>query len=152
MTEGPTQQKAQEIAEASIAAMLENDEASALLGICLREVAPGRAMVDMTVRADMVNGHGILHGGFAFTLADTAFAAACNSYNRLTVAQSCDIDFTNPSHIGDVLTASCEERSKRGRSGIYDVTITNQAGVQIAFFRGRSRTLGQAIDDTVAQN
>lgn len=141
----------QEIAEASSQAMLSKDAVKGLLGITLKSVSPGHAVLEMTVRSDMVNGHGILHGGIAFTLADTAFAVACNSYNRLTVAQSCDIDFTNPGKVGDILTAICGERSRRGRSGIYDVTIHNQNSVPIAFFRGRSRVLGAALDETVPQ-
>ena len=125
--------------------MWEADAASRSLGMELMEVRPGYARVAMTVRGDMLNGFQIMHGGFTFTLADTAFAFACNSYNRLTVAQSCDIDFTNASREGDVLTAECKEALRRGRSGIYDVTVTDQNGQTIALFRGKSRTLGDPV-------
>ncbi|MDJ0684747.1 MAG: hydroxyphenylacetyl-CoA thioesterase PaaI [Alphaproteobacteria bacterium] len=141
----------QQAAEAAAAKMFADDKASAMLGIVLAEVAPGRAVMTMTVREDMVNGFGILHGGLAFTLADSAFAAACNSGNRLTVAQSCDVDFVNPGRLGDRLTATCEETYARGRSGVYDVTVVNQDGVRIALFRGRSRTIGDQIDPAYPQ-
>ena len=101
----------------------------------------------MTVRADMLNGHAICHGGFIFTLADSAFAYACNSYNLNTVASGCAIDFLAPAREGDVLTAVAQERSASGRTGVYDIEVTNQRGEKIALFRGKSyRIKGHVID------
>ena len=100
----------------------------------------------MTVRADMLNGHAICHGGFVFTLADSAFAFACNSYNLNTVANGCTIEFLAPAHEGDVLTAVAHERSQVGRNGVYDVDVRNQDAVMIAHFRGKStRIKGEVI-------
>lgn len=141
----------QEIAEQTAEHMFAEDEASRMLGMEILEMGPGFAKLAMTVRADMVNGFRILHGGLAFTLADSAFAFACNSYNRLTVAQSCDVDFTNPARLGDRLTAVARETFQRGRSGIYDVTVTNQDGLTVAVFRGKSRTLGDPVAPDVPQ-
>jgi acyl-CoA thioesterase len=93
----------------------------------------------------MTNGHGMCHGGYIFTLADSAFAFACNSHNTRTVAQHCAVTFIAPGRLGDVLTATAAEISRTGRSGITDVTVTNQAGETIAVFRGHSRSLGGAI-------
>ena len=143
---------AQRIAEGTARRMLEDDAASTSLGMTLEEVRPGYARVTMAIRPDMLNGFKMMHGGFTFTLADTAFAVACNSYNKLTVAQSCDVDFTNSAKAGDVLTAECTEALRRGRSGIYDVTVTNQDGTVIALFRGKSRTLGQPVDPSLPQS
>ena len=95
----------------------------------------------MTVREEMLNGHEICHGGFIATLADTAFAFACNSYNELTVASGFSIDLIAPGRLGDVLTARCAEVSKAGRTGVYDTEITNQRGERIGVFRGRSYTI-----------
>ncbi|MEU1533996.1 hydroxyphenylacetyl-CoA thioesterase PaaI [Streptomyces fagopyri] len=120
--------------------MFEADSASRALGMELLEAAGGSAVVRMTVTADMVNGHGIAHGGYVFTLADTAFACACNSYGPVTVASGADISFTAPAKEGDVLTATAHERTRYGRSGIYDVTVLRGETV-IAEFRGRSRVL-----------
>jgi len=125
--------------------MWEADAASRAMGMELVAVRPGYAKLSMTVRADMLNGFGIMHGGLTFTLADSAFAFACNSYNKLTVAQSCDVDFTNAAREGDILTAECTEAFHRGRSGIYDVTVTKQDSTVIALFRGKSRTLGEPV-------
>ena len=119
-----TQQTAQTTAERCAAAMWDTDLASQALGMTLTGVGPGRATVRMTVRADMVNGHGIGHGGLTFTLADSAFAFACNSYNRRTVAASCQIRYLAPTRLGDVLTAEAVERTREGRDGVYDVTVT----------------------------
>ncbi len=102
----------------------------------------------MTVRADMTNGHGTCHGGFIFTLADSAFAFACNTYDERTVAQHAQITFIAPAMAGDKLVASAIERSRTGRSGIYDITVTREDGQQIAEFRGHSRTVGGAIVET----
>lgn len=140
-----------EIAQAAARKMLENDAASKALGMQVQEVRPGYARLTMPVRPEMLNGFKMMHGGFTFTLADSAFAFACNSYNTMTVAQSCDVDFTNSAKEGDVLTAECRETLKRGRSGIYDVTVTNQDGSIIALFRGKSRALGKPIDPDFPQ-
>ena len=131
----------QQIAEACGSAMYERDYAAQMLGITLEEISPGYARMQMTVRQDMVNGHDICHGGMTFSLADTAFAYACNSRNQVTVASSCTIDFISPGRLGDVLTAVAQERSLRGRSGVYDIKVTHQNGELIAHFRGRSQRL-----------
>lgn len=128
--------------------MWADDVASQGLGMELAEVAPGRAVLTMKVRPDMANGHGIAHGGFMFTLADSAFAFACNSYNRRTVAQGCDIAFLAPVHAGDVLQAEAVERWREGRNGIYDVTVRCGDRV-VAEFRGRSREVGGSFVEEV---
>jgi acyl-CoA thioesterase len=122
--------------------MLADDAASRALGIEVRDVTAGAATATMTIRADMVNGHGITHGAFVFAIADTAFACACNSHGPLTVAAAVDITFVAPSHAGDVLEARAVERIRFGRSGIYDVTVRRGDDV-IAEFRGTSRTVGK---------
>ncbi len=134
------------VAKRAAAAMWRDDAASRGLGMRLVEVAPGHAVVTMTVREKMANGHGICHGGFIFTLADSAFAFACNSYNRRTVAQGCDIVFVAPAKSGQELTATALERLRTGRNGIYDVTVRTADGV-VAEFRGRSREIGGAVTD-----
>lgn len=131
----------QEIAEASAQAMWAGDRASQDLGMRLDRIAPGEATMSMTLTETMSNGHGNCHGGYIFTLADSAFAFACNSYNQMVVAQHCSITYLSPGRIGDRLTATAREVSRRGRSGIYDIAITNQDGVQVAEFRGHSRTV-----------
>jgi acyl-CoA thioesterase len=122
--------------------VLERDEAARALGIELVEATEGRATVRMTVRPDMVNAHGTCHGGLLFTLADTAFALACNSYGSLTVAAGATIEFLAPAAPGAVLTARCVERVREGRSGVYDVEVVDGEGGAVAVFRGRSRTVG----------
>jgi len=122
-------------------AMWADDPASAAMGMTLEELAPGRAVVSMTVRPDMVNGWSVAHGGLVAALADSAFALACNSRGRKTVAAGFDVAFLEPAHEGDILVATAEERALRGRSGIYDVTVRRGPTV-VAEFRGRSRTLG----------
>jgi phenylacetic acid degradation protein PaaD len=122
--------------------MLADDAASRALGIQVRDVTAGAATAIMTIRADMVNGHGITHGAFVFAIADTAFACACNSHGPLTVAAAVDIIFVAPSHAGDMLEARAVERTRFGRSGIYDVTVRRGDDV-IAEFRGTSRTVGK---------
>ena len=126
--------------------MWEDDRASQALGMQVVEVGPGRAVLTMTVRDDMVNGHAIGHGGMTFTLADSAFAFACNSYGRRTVAASADIRFRAPTRLGDVLVATAVERSREGRDGVYDVTVTSGDTV-VATFVGRSREIGGGFDD-----
>jgi len=127
-----------ELARRAAAAMWADDIASQGLGMELLEIAPGRAVVRMPVRADMVNGHAICHGGFVFALADSAFAFACNARNRRTVAQAADIVFVAPARLHDVLEATAGERHRFGRNGIYDVTVRRGDDV-VAEFRGRSR-------------
>ncbi|MEV8377783.1 hydroxyphenylacetyl-CoA thioesterase PaaI [Kribbella sp. NPDC056861] len=134
----------QELASQVAAAMWADDSASALLGMRLVSVTEGAAVLEMPVRDDMVNGHGIAHGGFIFTLADSAFAFACNSRNLVTVAQACDIVFVAPAQRGDLLTAEARERTQYGKNGIYDVTVRRGDDV-IAEFRGRSRQLSGTI-------
>ncbi len=129
------------------AAMWADDAASAGLGMRLTFVAEGRAVLEMPVRADMVNGHGIVHGGFVFMLADSAFAFACNSRNRRTVAQACDIVFVAPARLGDILVAEAVERTTFGRNGICDVTVRMAGGAVIAEFRGRSRQIEGTVVD-----
>ena len=121
--------------------MWDHDPASRALGMALLELGAGRAVVAMTVRPDMVNGYDVCHGGLVATLADSAFALACNSRGLQTVAAGFDIAFLEPSHVGEVLVATAEERALRGRSGIYDVTVRRAESV-IAEFRGRSRSTG----------
>jgi len=123
--------------------MWADDEASRGLGMEVVVIETDHAVVRMTIRDDMVNGHGITHGGYVFSLADSCFALACNSQGRLTVAAGADIAFTAPSRLGDVLLADARVRTAYGRSGLTDVTVSRQAdGQVIAEFRGRSRTLG----------
>jgi acyl-CoA thioesterase len=129
---------AQQLAEAVAARMFAQDRASQRMGMHIVSVAPGEAVLTMTVRTDMLNGHAICHGGFVFTLADSAFAFACNSYNENTVAAGCSIEFMAASREGDVLTATARERHLRGRHGIYDIDVTNQDGETVALFRGKS--------------
>jgi acyl-CoA thioesterase len=102
----------------------------------------------MTVREDMLNGHAMCHGGFIFLLADSTFAFACNSYNRNTVAQGCSIDYLAPAHLGDVLHATGIERSRTGRTGVYDIEVRNQHGRTVALFRGKSyRIDGHVVEE-----
>ena len=132
---------AQQTAEHVRDAMFANDRASKRLGMRIVAVGPGTATLAMTVRDDMLNGHDICHGGLIATLADSAFAFACNSYNELTVASGLSIDLLAPGRLNDVLTARCAEVSKAGRTGVYDTEVTNQRGERIAMFRGRSYTI-----------
>ncbi len=136
----PPDAAAQTLAEQVRDAMWAGDHATKMLGMRITSVGPGRATLQMTVRQDMLNGHAICHGGLITTLADSSFAFACNSYNELTVASGFTVDLLAPGRLGDVLTASCTEVSKAGRTGVYDVTVTNQHGERIAVFRGRSHT------------
>jgi acyl-CoA thioesterase len=129
------------VAHTSAHEMFERDTASKALGIELLEAGDGQATARMRVTAEMVNGHGMTHGGFVFILADTAFACACNSHGPVTVAAGADISFLAPTREGDVLTAYAQERVTKGRSGIYDVTVTCDGDV-VAEFRGRSREIG----------
>jgi len=132
----------QALAEACAAAMWADDAASQALGMKILAVSPGCATLTMTVAEHMTNGHGTCHGGYIFTLADSAFAFACNTYDERTVAQHCAVTFLKPGRRGDVLTATAAERAREGRSGIYDIRVVNQDNVVIAEFRGHSRTIG----------
>jgi acyl-CoA thioesterase len=139
--------QAQALAQRVADGMYARDRASQALGMRIVDVGPGRARLTMTVRADMLNGHAICHGGFIFTLADSAFAFACNSYNLTTVASGCAIDFLAPAHEGETLTAIAVEQSAAGRTGVYDIDVTNQRGERIALFRGKSyRIKGHVVD------
>ncbi|MEO1198228.1 MAG: hydroxyphenylacetyl-CoA thioesterase PaaI [Pseudomonadota bacterium] len=130
-----------DLARACAEAMWADDRTSQHLGMQITEIGAGRATITMTVTELMTNGHGTCHGGYIFTLADSAFAFACNGYNQRTVAQHCSVTYLRPAHLGDVLTATAREVSRTGRSGIYDIPVTNQDGVHIAEFRGHSRTV-----------
>jgi acyl-CoA thioesterase len=132
-----------DLARACAEAMWKEDDASKGLGMEILQVKPGEATLTMTVKPDMVNGHGIAHGGFIFLLADSAFAFACNSHNERTVAAQCNIAFIKPGKLGDRLVAVAREISRTGRSGIYDVRVTVD-DTAIAELRGHSRTLGGA--------
>ena len=144
----PGREIAQSLAERVAARMFDADRASRALGMHIESVAPGRAEMTMTVRDDMLNGHAICHGGYIFLLADSTFAFACNSYNRNTVAQGCTIDYLAPARAGDVLRATGVERSRTGRTGVYDIDVTNQQGTTIALFRGKSyRVDGSIVDE-----
>lgn len=132
---------AQDLAEACARSMWADDNATRNLGMELISVSPGAAAIAMIITDDMTNGHGTCHGGFIFTLADSAFAFACNTYNQRAVAQHCSVSFLAPAFKGDKLTATAREVVRRGRSGIYDIHIINQNGEHIAEFRGHSRTV-----------
>ena len=137
----------QELAQACADAMWAEDRASAGLGMAIARIAPGECDMTMRVEPRMANGHGICHGGFVFALADSAFAFACNSFNRRAVAQSNSITYLRPARIGELLTARAVQTALAGRSGITDVTVTDAEGRPIAVFRGLSRTIeGQLVE------
>ena len=141
-----TASPAQALAEASSQAMWARDRATQGLGMAIDRIAPGQAVMSMPVRPDMLNGHDMCHGGFMFLLADSAFAFACNSYNQNTVASACHIDFLAPARLGDVLEAEAIERSRSGRTGVYDITVRIRGGKTVALFRGKSyRIEGEVI-------
>lgn len=131
----------QRVAEAVRDAMWRDDRASKMLGMQILAIAPGTATLQMTVRDDMLNGHDICHGGLVTTLADSAFAFACNAYNEVTVASGFDVNLVAAARLGDVLTARAHEVSKSGRTGVYDIEVSNQRGEKVAAFRGRSYTM-----------
>jgi acyl-CoA thioesterase len=146
MSVGGTTGPAQPVAEAARDAMYARDRAAQALGITVAEIGPGSASCRMTVREDMLNGHGTCHGGLTFVLADTAFAYACNACNRATVALGAEIAFLAPARAGDVLCALARERSRAGRTGIYDVEVTKDDGSLVALFRGTAyETRGEAV-------
>ena len=135
----------QQIAQRCRDTMWENDPASRELGMTIEVPAPGRAEASFDVREDMVNGHAICHGGYIFTLADSAFAFACNSYNRVTVAAGATVEFLRPARLGEKLTASAAEAHRGGRTGVYDVVVRNQDGEVVALFRGRSYSTREPV-------
>ena len=128
----------QAIAEEVGRQMFAQDKAAQALGIKLEAIAPGYAKMTMTVRDDMLNGFAICHGGITFALADTAFAYSCNARNERTVALSCNITYAAAVNLGDTLTAVAQEEARSNRTGLYDIVISNQHGVKVAFFRGNS--------------
>lgn len=138
----------EQLAESCSKAMHANDRAAHALGMEIIETRPGYAELQMTVTQAMLNGHDICHGGMIFSLADTAFAHSCNSYNKVTVASGCTIDFAAPAFLGDRLTAIAEERHQKGRTGVYDITVYNQNQQALAFFRGKSHQIrGVLVDE-----
>lgn len=146
MKEAPEADRAQGRAERASAALFARDRASQALGMRIIGVGAGWARVSMTVRGDMLNGHAVCHGGIVFALADSAFAFACNSHNENTLAAAASIDFLKAAREGDVLTAEASELWRGGRSGLYDISVSNQRGERIALFRGRSyRVDGQVV-------
>ena len=136
-------------ARRSAEAMWANDRASKWLGMTLDTVGPGTATMSFTVEDHHLNGHDICHGGYIFTLADSAFAFACNSYNQIAVAQENQITFLSPGRKGERLTAVATEAARTGRSGVYDIIVTGGDGRKVALFRGLSRTIkGQHFEET----
>lgn len=139
---------AQHLAEAASRSMHQQDRCAHKLGIKPIGVGPGWATMEMVVTEDMVNGHDFCHGGIIFTLADTAFAHACNSYNNITVSSSCTIDYIHPAKRGDILIADARESSLSGRTGVYDIIVSSREVEKIAFFRGRSYCVrGHLVDE-----
>lgn len=145
MTSANATANAQRVAERAAEALLARDSASKMLGMRVVDVKPGYAKVTMTVRPDMVNGHRTCHGGLIFSLADTAFAVSCNSHNESTVAAAASIDFLAPALEADELFAEASELWRSGRSGLYEITVTNQRGERVALFRGRSHRISGTV-------
>jgi acyl-CoA thioesterase len=141
---------AQALAELAANTMYQRDLASQALGMQLSEVRPGYARMTMAVRADMLNGHRTCHGGYIFMLADSAFAFACNSYNHNTVGAGCTIDYLAPGREGDLLTADAVEQALSGKTGVYDIRVSNQEGRTIALFRGKSHRVAGTVAETEA--
>jgi acyl-CoA thioesterase len=142
------EQRAEQVGKSMYAADVAARET---MGIEIVSVAPGRAVLRMAVKPLHLNGHKICHGGFIFTLADTTFAYACNSYNKNAVAAGCSIEFLKPGHEGDVLTCEGVEQTLSGRHGIYDMKVSNQKGEVIALFRGKSAVIpGQIFPEEVS--
>ncbi|PCE24609.1 phenylacetic acid degradation protein PaaD [Paraburkholderia acidicola] len=141
----PSAMTPDELARATAQSMYAADRCSKALGFELLDVRPGYARMRMTVRDDFLNGHEICHGGLIFTLADSTFAFACNSYNVNTVASGCSIEFLRPVPGGDVLTAEAVEQTLSGRTGIYDIRVTNQTGETVAMFRGKSAQIRGSV-------
>jgi len=141
MDESSAARASMDLAHRVSSVMYANDRATRALGIAVVQTAPGQATLTMTVREDMLNGHDICHGGLIATLADSAFAFACNSYNEVTVASGFAIELLAPGRLGDRLVARCTEVSRAGRTGVYDTEVRNQRDERIAMFRGRSYTI-----------
>ena len=139
-----------ELAQRTADAMWPRDRVARLLGMRLVEVAPGRASLEMTIGDDMVNAFGICHGGMIFALADTAFAYASNTEDQITVASACHVDFIAPGRVGQTLRAEACERSRSGRTGVYDVTVQTVDGATVALFRGKSHRLQGEVTATLA--
>ena len=137
----PSTLNAQAIAEAVRVALWKDDHASQALGMQVTAISPTTATLTMSVRRDMLNGHGSCHGGMIATLADSAFAFACNACNEQTVASGFQLSIVAPAHEGDVLTAHCVEQHRSGRTGVFDCEVRNQHGARIALFRGQSHAL-----------
>ena len=141
MTTTATALSPQQLAEACAEAMWSTDWTSQRLGMQIEHIAPGEATLSMRVTEDMLNGHGNAHGGFVFSVADSAFAFACNTYNQRAVAYQVSITYMAPGRAGERLTAAAREVYRAGRNGIYDVRVTNERGEPVAEFRGHSRTV-----------
>jgi len=143
----PASMSAEQLATACGEAMFSRDQASQKMGMRLLQTTPGGSRMQVRVREDMIQGLGACHGGYLFAFADSAFAFACNSYNRATVALDCTIDFIAPAFLGDELTISARELSRSGRTGTYAIEINNQNGDLIALFRGKSyRVRGSVLE------
>jgi len=141
-------ERRQRTAERAADALWRDDRASRALGMVVEACVPGGATVSMRIRPDMVNGHGICHGGLVFALADSAFAFACNSHGDNTVAAGAAIEFLRPAREGDLLTAVASERWRAGRAGIYEIEVRDQHGEVVALFRGRSHQIaGRLVDE-----
>jgi acyl-CoA thioesterase len=141
----------QALAELAGKTMYERDPASRALGMTLDAIRPGYARMSMAVRADMLNGHGTCHGGYIFMLADSAFAFACNSHNVNTVGAGCTIDYLAPGREGDVLLAEAIEQALSGKTGVYDIAVSNQEGRTLALFRGKSHRVSGMVADVNIQ-
>jgi acyl-CoA thioesterase len=150
MEHGFMHKAAQALAELAGKTMYDRDPASQALGMQLAEIRPGYARMTMPVRADMLNGHQTCHGGYIFMLADSAFAFACNSYNHNTVGAGCTIDYLAPGREGDLLTAEAVEQALAGKTGVYDIKVSNQEGRTIALFRGKSHRVAGLVADAEA--
>jgi acyl-CoA thioesterase len=135
----------QALAELAGKTMFERDPASQALGMLLAEIRPGYARMTMPVRQDMLNGHQICHGGYIFMLADSAFAFACNSHNHNTVGAGCTVDYLAPGRLGDMLAAEAVEQALAGKTGVYDVKVSNQDGRIVALLRGKSHRIGGMV-------
>ncbi len=150
-TAAPNEEAAQDKAERTANAMFSRDKASQALGCRLGPVAPGAAELSMVVREDMLNGHSTCHGGFIFSLADSAFGFACNSHNEVSVAAGAEITFLKPAYLGAMLTARAREIYYVGRNGVYDVEVRNGDNEVIAHFRGKSRTIAGVVVEQTKQ-
>ena len=137
----PSMQEKQALAELAGKTMYERDRASQALGMRLDAIRPGYARMSMRVREDMLNGHGTCHGGYIFMLADSAFAFACNSHNFNTVGAGCTIDYLAPGRAGELLVAEAVEQALSGKTGVYDIAVSNEEGQRIALFRGKSHRI-----------